>query len=119
MAKNVGEEVQPSSLLFYNADIEAQPGKTTESKRHRRQDKFQFGAGCRQEEGSTEHLDVAQQIPQNISLLQQKDPDIVHCIGSVKRERHLRYVIRSGQECSVTNGVLYKGDGVEARMVVP
>ena len=118
MAKQGEVELPLSALPFYNADIEAQPGKTRKSKRQRRHDKLQFGA-AHMEEFGVEQLRAPLGIPQDIGAMQQQDPDIGLLYQQAQGERPLSQTNKPGDSFSVSNGVLYKGDGSEARMVVP
>lgn len=69
MAQNSEAEVLLSSCLFYDADIEVQPGKTRKTKRQRRQEKFQFGVAQVQENV------CPFEIPQDMGLWQQQDTE--------------------------------------------
>lgn len=65
-----------SALPFYNAGIEAQPGKARKSRRQKRQEKFQFWFSHDQEESLLEQLEGPLGIPEDMGVMQQQDPDI-------------------------------------------
>lgn len=121
MARKRETEMPLAVLPWYDSEIEAEPGKTRKSKRQRRQEKFQFGVAHGEEESYPELPEVTVKIPQDMGLLQQQDPEINLLYQQAQKEEQLtdKGAELTGQSFSLRNGVLYKGGGREARMVVP
>ncbi|KAL6490140.1 hypothetical protein MHYP_G00004850 [Metynnis hypsauchen] len=117
MAKSREEEAPLSALPFFNADIEARPGKSRKSKRQRRREKLQFGGVREQEEPRLDSADVPVEIPQGMALMQQQDLDI----GLLYRQSQCNVDAggMSGQDFVIKDGVLHKSEGAGSRMVVP
>ncbi|KAL6465843.1 hypothetical protein MHYP_G00259760 [Metynnis hypsauchen] len=117
MAKSREEEAALSALPFFNADIEAQPGKSRKSKRQRRREKLQCGGVGEQEDPRLDLADVPVEIPQGMALMQQQDLDI----GLLYRQTQCNVDAggMSGQDFVIKDGVLHKSEGAGSRMVVP
>ncbi len=108
-----------SALPFFDSDLDSQPGKTRKPKRQRRQEKFHFVANGTDEESLSEQLKSNIKVPKDIGQLQQDDSEI----GPLYREAQ-EYVGQSSQEDQqskfcIQDGVLYRQQGAETKMVVP
>ncbi|KAG1956974.1 gag-pol fusion protein [Pimephales promelas] len=120
MVKKREEDIQyVRALPFFGSDLDDRPGKSRKSKRQRRQDKFNFVANSTEEEPLSEQLKSHFVVLSDIGQLQQDDLEI----GPLYREaqRHNSQESTEGHESKLflQDGVLYRWQGTEAKMVVP
>ncbi|KAK2879314.1 hypothetical protein Q8A73_006227, partial [Channa argus] len=108
-----------SALPFFDADLEAAPGKSRKSRRERRQEKFQRTV-VKPAIDPVPEVQVDFKVPTNITSLQQNDPALSPLLQKAKeRKKGTVADCNLEEEFYLHNGVLYGQQGAASQLVVP
>jgi len=106
------------SLPFYDAEVEAEPGKSRKSRRQRRQEKF-YHTEEKNPVRSTPELPIGFQLPVNMVQLQQEDASLADYIQRAKANEGGTDLEHGFEGYILHNGLLYYQHRSRNQLVVP
>ncbi|XP_036065872.1 uncharacterized protein LOC118598010 [Oryzias melastigma] len=114
------KQVEPlptlSALPFFEADLEATPGKSRKSRKQRRKEKFQHTAF--ESSDSEPELPLNFKIPENIVELQCNDLTLQHLFQRAEG-KDTGDLLDGGEYFVLKKDILYRQQGAELQLVVP
>uniref|UniRef100_A0A3B3HAG4 Gypsy retrotransposon integrase-like protein 1 n=3 Tax=Oryzias latipes TaxID=8090 RepID=A0A3B3HAG4_ORYLA len=117
-AKHVEPLPTLSALPFFDADLEATPGKSRKSRKQRRKEKFQHTAVKFSDDPEPE-LPLNFRIPDNIVEMQCSDPTLKHLFQRTEEKNTETMQNHGGENFVLRKGILYRQQGSAFKLVVP